>query len=31
MGTALGLAICGLVFDLSGGTALLPLEVDHAV
>ena len=30
MGTALGLALTGLVFDLAGGTAFSPDTVDHA-
>jgi EmrB/QacA subfamily drug resistance transporter len=30
MGTALGLALSGLVFDLAGGTSPLSFEVDHA-
>ncbi len=30
MGTALGLALAALVFDLAGGTSPAPLKVDHA-
>ncbi|MFZ0251239.1 MAG: DHA2 family efflux MFS transporter permease subunit [Acidimicrobiales bacterium] len=30
MGTALGLALTALVFDLAGGTSLAPSTVDHA-
>ena len=30
MGTALGLALAALVFDLAGGTSPSPLRVDHA-
>ncbi len=30
MGTALGLALTGLVFDLAGGTSVTRLTVDHA-
>ena len=30
MGTALGLALTGLVFDLAGGTSFSPDTVDHA-
>jgi EmrB/QacA subfamily drug resistance transporter len=30
MGTALGLALTGLVFDLAGGTSRIPVIVDHA-
>jgi EmrB/QacA subfamily drug resistance transporter len=30
MGTALGLALTGLVFDLAGGTSAVHLTVDHA-
>ncbi len=30
MGTTLGLALTGLVFDLAGGTSFSPDTVDHA-